>query len=301
MLPGFRYDVQNTSFNNSSEPHDFISGPSARIGASYAVSNAVLLHAFAGYLWETPVNYDAPAIAQILIPSLAGQTLPVDLKPATSWSTELGITIHPFDGLTVGLTGWGRWTRNMLDHENIGDSDLWASFNWDQGRAWGGDLFATGELARFSTGKSTFILDGFGNVSGQDAQQLNITTQQFLFGADDLAGSQQWTVMDHVQFWTANLGLILHDASKTNSVSVHVNYGSGFHAGFVNNETVPEHTVVDLTASHTFDMPGRPELAFDAFNLFNDMYGYRLGTGFFGNSQYGALRRFDVRLILHLG
>ena len=48
-------------------------------------------------------------------------------------------------------------------------------------------------------------------------------------------------------------------------------------------------------------MPTKPEIVFDAFNLFNDIYAYRLATGFFGNSQYAPLRRFDVRLIFHFG
>ena len=298
LMPGLRYDLQRTTFAHANEPPVFLSGPSARLGASYAVSESVLFHAFAGYLWETPVNYDAPVIGQILVPGLAGRTLPVDIKPASSISAELGLAVHPIPSLTIGLDGWGRWTHNMLDHQNIGASDLWASFNWDQGRAWGGDLYATGQLAKYD---GCFVLDAFGNVSVQRAQQLDITTQQFLFSADDLAGSRQWTLMDHVQNWTANAGLLLHDWNKHNNASVRLNYGSGFHTGIANNETVPEHTTVDLTASHIFDAPGRPEVAFDVFNLFNDLYAYRIGTGFFGNSQFGALRRFDIRLIVHLG
>jgi hypothetical protein len=107
--------------------------------------------------------------------------------------------------------------------------------------------------------------------------------------------------MDHVQDWTANVGLTLHDADRWNNLSVRFNYGSGFHTGIATNEVVPEHSTVDVTVSHVFDMPLRPQVAFDVFNLFNDIYAYRLGTGFFGNSQYAALRRFDLRLIFHFG
>jgi TonB dependent receptor len=146
-----------------------------------------------------------------------------------------------------------------------------------------------------------FILDGFGNLSYAEAEQLGIESQLFLFNPLTLQQADSWTTMDHVQNWTANIGLMLHDADKRNNLSVRVNYGSGFHTGIVTDELVPEHTTVDLTASHTFDMPTQPELAFDAFNLFNDIYAYRLGTGFFGNSQYAALRHFDVRLIFHFG
>jgi outer membrane cobalamin receptor len=296
LLPGVRFDLQKTSFASSNEPNLFLSGPSARLGASYAFNDAVILHGFAGYLWEAPVNFDAPVLAQVLIPGVSGPQ-PVDLKAATTLSTELGVSVHPTPRLTLGLTGWYRFTYNMLDHQNIGDSALWASFNWAEGRAYGFDLYEYGQLAKFWG----FILDGFANLSAQTAQQLRITTQKFLFGPDDIAGSGVWTTMDHVQNWTANVGLTLHDADRWNSLSVRFNYGSGFHTGVATNETVPEHSTVDVTVSHVFDLPSKPQIAFDVFNLFNDIYAYRLGTGFFGNSQFAGLRRFDLRLLFHFG
>ena len=297
FLPGVRFDIQNTSFASSVEPNLFLSGPSARLGASYAFSDAVILHAFTGYLWEAPVNFDAPVLAPILIPSLGGGPQPVDLKPATTWSAELGISVRPTPRITLGLTAWGRFTFNMLDHQNIGDSALWASFNWAKGRAAGFDLYEYGQLAKFWG----LILDSFANLSFQDAQQLNIVSQKFLFAPDDLAASGTWSTMDHVQDWTANIGLTLHDADRWNNLSIRFNYGSGFHTGVATNEVVPEHSTVDVTVSHVFDLPLKPQIAFDVFNLFNDIYAYRLGTGFFGNSQFAALRRFDLRLLLHFG
>ncbi|MGO8970152.1 MAG: TonB-dependent receptor plug domain-containing protein [Myxococcaceae bacterium] len=297
FLPGVRFDIQNTTFASSNEPNLLLSGPSARLGASYAFNDAVIVHAFVGSLWEAPVNFDAPVLAPILIPSLAGQPQPVDLKPATTLSAELGVSVHPKPNITLGLTFWSRFTYNMLDHQNIGNSDLWASFNWQKGKAAGFDLYGYGQIAKFLG----FTLDGFANLSAQEAQQLNINSQKFLFSQADLTGSGVWTTMDHVQNWTANVGLILQDAGKWNNLAVRYNYGSGFHTGIATNELVPEHSTFDVTLSHVFDLPLRPQLAFDVFNLFNDIYAYRLGTGFFGNSQYAALRRFDLRLLLHFG
>ncbi|HZD32008.1 MAG TPA: TonB-dependent receptor plug domain-containing protein [Candidatus Angelobacter sp.] len=297
FLPGLRFDVQNTSFGSANEPNLLLSGPSARLGASYALNDAVIFHGFLGYLWEAPVNFDAPVLAPILIPSLAGQPQPADLKPATTLSTELGISVHPKPNITLGLTVWGRWTSNMLDHQNIGNSELWASFNWQKGRAAGFDVYGYGQFAKFLG----LILEGFANLSAQDAQQLNINSQKFLFSPSDLTASGVWSTMDHVQNWTANVGLILHDVGKWNNLAIRFNYGSGFHTGIATNEVVPEHSTFDVTLSHMFDLPLKPEVAFDAFNLFNDIYAYRLGTGFFGNSQFAALRRFDLRLLLHFG
>jgi hypothetical protein len=297
-----RYDLQNTTFGSSGsggEPNDFLSGPSARLGGSFAVTRRIILHAFTGYLTEMPVNFDGPVAARILQPSLAGQVLPVDLKAATLESAEVGVTTHPARNLTLGLTGWGRFTQNMLDRQNVGNSNLVVSFNWAQGRAAGFDLFGNGRV--FSFLDNRLVLDGFGNLSYQNSQQLNISSELYLFTPAELAASQQWTTMDHVQFWTANVGLDLHDSDKLNNLMVRFNYGSGFHSGIATNELVPEHSTVDVTASHVFQFPGRPELAFDVFNLLNDIYAYRLGTAFFGNSQYAALRHFDLRVIVHFG
>ncbi len=139
----------------------------------------------------------------------------------------------------------------------------------------------------------------FGNFSYQQAEQKDINSELFLFAPDVLAASSVWTTMDHTQHWTANLGLDLHDEGRLNNLAVRVNYGSGFHSGISTNELVPEHTTVDLTASHIFQVAGKPELAFDVFNLFNDIYAYRLGTAFVGNSAFAPLQHFDLRLILH--
>src|SRR5581483_1455827 len=57
ILPGLRFDLQNTSFGpNSPLGNLLLSGPSGRLGLSWAPADWVVLHAFAGYLWEAPTN-----------------------------------------------------------------------------------------------------------------------------------------------------------------------------------------------------------------------------------------------------
>ncbi len=299
LLPGVRLDLQNTSFGSANLNNLFLYGPSARVGASYTFNRYVTLHAYAGYTWEAPTTFDAPVVAPIVNPSLAGQKLNVDLKGATTWSGEVGLTIHPTGRFRVGVDAWGRIMHNWLDHENIGNTALWAAFNWDQGLAAGGDLFGQGEIVRFWHDR--IILDGFGNLGVQIATQKNIDSLTFLISPDDLQASRMSTIQDHVQYWTANLGLILHDAARRNNLSMNLNYGSGYHVGIATNELVPQHTIVNLSVSHTFDMPTQPTVAADVFNLFNDIYAIRLGTASFGSSQFGPLRTFDVRLLLHFG
>ena len=299
LLPGARFDLQDTTFATPSLGNRFIVGPSVRLGASYALDEGVVFNGFVGYLTEAPTNFDAPALAPLLYPGLAGQKLPLDVKLAKTWAGQVGVAYHPTSRITVGIDGWGRILQDWLDHQNIGNTALWAAFNWEQGWAAGGDVYATGEIVRFLDNK--YVLDGFGNVSGQQAKQKNIDSLTYLFPSDDLSDAKTWSIMDHVQLWTANLGLLLHDADNRTNLSVRFNYGNGFHTGVANNNLVPEHATVDMTLSHTFDLPVPTTVAVDAFNLFNDIYAFRLGTAFFGNSQYAPLRQFDVRLIVHLG
>ncbi len=44
----------------------------------------------------------------------------------------------------------------------------------------------------------------------------------------------------------------------------------------------------------------RPEVALDVLNLFDDVYAYRIATGYIG-SAYGSPRRFMVRVSIPLG
>ena len=70
--------------------------------------------------------------------------------------------------------------------------------------------------------------------------------------------------------------------------------------GADSDKTVPSHVTLDLTLRHRFDTVFRPEVAFDVFNVFNDVYAYRISTGYVG-SAYGPLRRVAVRLIVPFG
>ncbi len=288
ILAGARLDIESASFLHSDEPSLFLLGPSARLGLSYAVTTNLTLHGFAGYLWQPPSTIDAPVAGRILVPSLAGQTLPVDIKAEKDWSAELGITERLLRGLTLDLTGWGRIASDQLDRVNVGTTNLVASYNFERGRAAGAEA-----SCRLSGGDN---VDGFANLGWQLAQGSGISSERFLFSQEEVA-DKSWVMLDHVQTWTANVGVDLHDAPASTHVSALLNYGSGLRTGPDSNETVPSHVVVDLTLRHRFDILSHlhPEIAIDVFNLFNQVYAYRIGTGYVG-SAYGPLRRVFVRL-----
>ncbi len=290
LLPGLRLDLERASFVQSDEPSLLLVGPSARLGGSFAVADGVSLHGFAGYLWQPPSTLDGPMAARVLFPELAAQVLPVDVKAERDWSAELGITAALFHHLTVGLTAWGRLATDQLDRVNVGPTNLVASYNFERGRAAGAEASCRGSFAS--------LLDGFANVAWQLAQGQGVDSERFLFSADELA-DRRWVMLDHVQSWTANAGLDLHDSAAKSHLSALVNYGSGLRTGADSDKTVPAHVTLDLTVRHRFDLSSHlsVDLALDALNLFNDVYAYRIGTGYTG-SAYGPLRRFFARVAI---
>jgi hypothetical protein len=226
------------------------------------------------------------------VPSLAGQAIPVDLKAEQDWSAELGISERVARALTLAVTGWARIADNQLDRVNVGTTNLVASYNFARGRAAGFE--ATGTLRLGS------IIDGFGNIGWQIAQGKGISSERYLFTPDEVA-DQRWVMLDHVQTWTANVGADLHDEKGSTHVSARVNYGSGMRTGAESDISVPEHTTLDVTIRHRWDVGWmQPELALDVFNVFDDVYAYRIGTGYIG-SAYAPLRRVNLRLSVALG
>ncbi len=288
VLPGVRLDAEDASFLASNEPSLALLGPNARLGVTYAATEALRLHVFAGYLWQPPSTLDGPVAGRILLPELAGQVLPVDVKAEKDWSGELGATYRRGRAFQSSLTAWGRLATDQLDRVNVGSTNLIASYNFKQGRAVGAEASCKVELAR--------RVSGFANFGWQLAQGRGIDSERFLFTPDELA-DDSWMMLDHVQTWTGNLGFDLHDLAQRNHLSGLVEYGSGLRTGPASNETVPGHVVFDFTLRHRFQrrLGLRPELALDVLNAFGSAYAYRLNTGYTG-SAYAPLRQIDLRL-----
>ena len=92
VFPGARVDFERAGFEQSDAPSLFLLGPSTRLGLSYSANDDVVVHSFVGYLWQPPSTLDGPVAARVLIPSLAGQSLPVDVKAEKDWTAELGVS-----------------------------------------------------------------------------------------------------------------------------------------------------------------------------------------------------------------
>ena len=291
LFPGVRADVQNAIFTGTAQPNLLLAGPSARLGFSYEFSEAFMLHGFAGYLWQPPSAVDASVAARVLVPAVPGVPIRADVKAEADESAEIGLTYRIPQRLETTLTAFGRYSQDTLDVQTVGSTDLIEDYNYKRGRAAGVELSYRATANKY--------LQGFGNGSWNLAQGQGIDSGTYLFTLSERT-YPGWQILDHVQTWTANVGMDLHDESQKSHLAVLFQYGSGLRSGPDNNETVPGHTVWNMTLRHRFDFALHPEVAVDVFNALDAVYAIRIGNGFVG-SAYGPLRQVDARVTIPLG
>jgi outer membrane cobalamin receptor len=256
-----------------------------RFGIAYAFTPDIVAHAFAGLLWQPPPVLDTPAAARQLGVVTPDHSIIYDLRPEKDRYAELGVVARVIPQLTLGLTLWGKLSTDQLDDIEVGNTNLLSPYNFRDGRAAG--IEGSAVLVISSR------LNAFGNVTLQNAQGRGIATATYLFPPEALA-NEDWQTLDHSQTWTANTGTTFHFGSAR--LSGLLAYGSGLRTGPGNNQHVPDHVRVDLTAAYQFrEFPGRPLLALDIVNVFDNHYAYRIANGFNG-SHWAPGRSVYARL-----
>jgi outer membrane receptor for ferrienterochelin and colicins len=280
---GVRFDLQHVAFPASgSSSNDVAIGP--RVGVAWSLGQATVVHAFGGLLWQPPPVLDAPAAARILGVVQPGQVVPYDLVPEQDRYAEIGIESRVVPELLLKLTGWGRLSKHQLDDIGVGNTNLVSPYNFREGRAGGIEAGAVAVLGD---------VRAFANVSLERALGRGIESAQYLFSPDDLANGS-WQILDHVQTWTANAGTTYKRTFS--QLSALLEYGSGLRTGPANDQHVPDHVRVDLSASHQFyGAPLRPMIAIDLVNAFDAHYAYRIANGFNG-SHWAPGRSLFARL-----
>ncbi len=292
LFPGVRFDAERAELQ-SPKTSKWLLGPSIRLGAAYAFTEEIVVHAYVARLWQPP-SFDAPAAARILGLVPANAPVPFDLVAEQDNVAEIGISARVVPQLTLTLTPWVRLSNFTLDDNEVGDTALTADYNYVRGRAWGAELGGTLVL-----GKN---LRAFANVSYQTSQGEGIATSRYLFSPEQLAFTG-YQATDNAQLITANAGFDLTDNVATTHLSGLMNCGSGLRTGPTNNATLPAACVFNVTFRHRFDWTSAftTEFAVDVQNLFNVVYAYRISTGSLAGTAYAPLRAIYLRLIVPFG
>jgi outer membrane receptor protein involved in Fe transport len=209
---------------------------------------------------------------------------------------DVGVTVKPIRGLTVGLSAYYKIAQNLLDEGQFGAPIALTSFNYANAIVKGVEFNAS-----YDEGPWSLYFNGaFGNGIG-----TNINSAQFNFGAAELAYiANNYIFLDHSQGWTMSSGAAytFNPASDwATRISTDMLFGSGLRTTVVtpNDVSLPNYAVVN--ASLVQKIPIRlgkgTQVRFDVINLFDNQYQIRNGLGVgVGAPQFGQRRTFLVGL-----
>jgi outer membrane receptor protein involved in Fe transport len=217
-------------------------------------------------------------------------TVPLNspVLPERSNVFDVGVVqkIYPVPGLEVGVDGYYKIARDLLDDGQFGAAYVLNGFNYDRGENIGLELKSTYTNGNFRA---------YGNLAWAKQIATNIVSNQFLFGQDEIDYiATHYIYTDHAQVLTGSAGAsYLWNGTRFSASMI---YGSGLRSGFANTDHLPSYTQVNVGLSHDFNIvsPTKPTtLRFDVVNLFDKIYEIRDGSGIgVFAPQFGPRRGF---------
>jgi len=269
---------------------------SPRVSSLYNVTDALSLHGgYARYFTPPPQALISQGnAARLQGTSAAAQVLPsAPALAERSHYFDLGVLQKISPDWQVGLDGYYKLARNLLDDGMFGNSYILTPFNYRVGKTHGveASLNYTGE-----------DLSGYVNLAYSRGLGKEIVTAQSLFDAAELAYiASHYIPYDHDQRYTSSGGLAYRWGEARFSADLIV--GSGVRrtapGGIPNGDTLPWYSQVNLTATRKFAALGTQgwEARFSVLNVLDDVYELRDGSGVgVGAPQFGPRRAFYVAL-----
>ncbi len=245
-----------------------------RLGAVYELSPQTTLHAgYAHYFTPPPtelVNPETVALFQNTTGAAPG-TLSSPVRPETDDYFDVGAIQKLGKGLQLGLDGYYKKARNLLDEGQFGQALIFSPFNYNKGFAEGLEL-----TADYNNGPFT----AYSNAALSRAMGEGVASGQFNFDPVELAYIDSHFVhLDHDQLLSGSSGAA-YDFHGF-KYSIDVLYGSGLRSGFANTGHLPFYAQVNAGISHTFDLQraGPLDAKLSVVNLFDRVYEIRDGSG----------------------
>jgi len=211
------------------------------------------------------------------------------VQPERSHYFDAGVVHTVLPGLQVGLDGYYKIARDLIDDGTFGPGLVLDAFNYEKAVNYGVELSATYSNGNFKA---------YGNLAWARQLATNIVSNQYLFGADELAYiANHYVSTDHAQIWTGSAGVsYLWQGTRYSADFI---YGSGLRSGDFNNDHVPAYTQVNVGAAREFTLPdvGQFTARVAVVNLFDTSYLIRDGSGIgVFAPQYGPRRGYYLAL-----
>jgi outer membrane receptor protein involved in Fe transport len=218
------------------------------------------------------------------------------VRAERSDNIDVGLTVKPVDGLTVGFSGFYKWAENYLDKGQFGAPVFQTAFNYSNAQVRGFELFANYDKGPWSL---------YANLAWSQVNAININSAQFNFEQAELGYiASNWIFADHNQSWTGSAGAAYVFNMETDwatRVSADFLYGNGLRQTLVtpNDAALPAYATLNLSVTQRLPINGSKgtSVRFDAINVTDGQYQLRTGTGVgVGAPQFGMRRAFFVTM-----
>lgn len=265
---------------------------SPRAGLVYTLSPDTTVHlSYARYFTPPPTELVSDTdIARFQNTTNAPEVTRNDpVKSERSHYLDIGISSMVLPGWTVGLDGYYKYVRDLLDEGQFGAALVFSPFNYNRGRVYGLEL---------TNGYRNGDFSAYLNLALSRAVASDIVSAQYNFGQDELDYIATHDVhLDHDQRLSGSGGVAY--TWKGTMLSLDGVYGSGLRAGFANTSHLPSYVAVNLAASHDFIFrdTGKITARVALINAFDKVYEIRDGSGIgVGAPQFGARRALYATL-----
>ncbi|TXH03816.1 MAG: TonB-dependent receptor [Nevskiaceae bacterium] len=274
---GLRYDKLNAYIAASQF--------SPRLGLIWNATEATVLHAGYSRYFTPPPNelisdktiskFDNTSNAQ------SGANDPV--RAERTHYFDVGVTHRFSPGLNVGVDGYYKIVRGLLDEGQFGAALIYTPFNYARGRIYGIEVTSVYRDGAFSA---------YNNMALSRAQGQGIDSAQFNIDPAAVAYTQDhYIYLDHDQRFSGSAGVSYTWQDTTYSLTDL--YASGLRAGGAsvpNGNRLPFYNQLDAAAQRSVLAPllGRLDLRLAVINLLDRRYEIRDGSGVgVGAPQFG--------------
>jgi outer membrane receptor protein involved in Fe transport len=291
---GGRFDVVDA--------YDHENQLSPRFNVVWEATPETTVHAgYARYFTPPPQEEDAP----VNLGKFVGTTNEPEVLQQGSVKAEradyfdAGIT-HQFKDLgtgtlSTGIDGYYKIAQNQLDDGQFGSAVILQPFNYEHGQVDGVEFTGNYQVSGLVDPKDRFNV--YANFAVSQAFGENITSNQYEFGADDLAYiGDHYIYLDHNQTYSGSFGVSYSLWDTT--AYIDALFQNGLRSDIdstPNGGRLSSYYPVNLGVSHKFKVPGVPDFTarFDVVNVFDEAYEIRDGTGIgVGAPQWGSRRGF---------
>ncbi|MGH6738899.1 MAG: TonB-dependent receptor, partial [Bradyrhizobium sp.] len=197
---------------------------SPRLNLVYKPFDGTTFHAgYARYVTPPPQILSGPVNAAAFVPTLVppDTTQQSPVKPERSHYFDAGVVQTVMPGLQIGVDAYYKVAKDLLDDGTFGPGLVLNAFNYEKAVNYGVELSATYSAGNFKA---------YGNLAWARQLATNIVSNQYLFGADELAYiATHYVATDHAQIWTGSGGVsYLWNGTRYSADMI---YGSGLRSG----------------------------------------------------------------------